>query len=309
MIEYPDQADVSILNLERAAVGRPITRLGVSFFPVYLPENYLPEISTGQDSHVTIEELDDSTVPFLKAKNSTDLPVLIPEGEQLVGGLQDRVLNISVLVAASISLNIPVSCIEMGRWGRRRGFQRGGAYAPRRTRRAKNVSVAQSVRTGGSPRSDQAAVWHSVDEELARVGVASPTSALRDTEQLLHADQRRAETIDYLARIGPLPGQCGILVTHGRRVVAMDIFGNHQLLVPHWDGLIRSYLIEQPSSGGYPSATRALWAIGRFSQAAAVGKTGVGLGVELHVETKWLVGQALTLNGSVVHTSAFMTGS
>ncbi len=307
MNEYSDQADTSILTLERAAVGRPITRLGVSFFPVYLPDNHLPEIATGQTSDLTIEELDDSTVPFLKAKNTADLPVLIPEGEQLVGGLQDRVLNISVLVAASVNLNIPVSCIEMGRWGSRRGFERGRSYAPRRTRRAKNISVAQSVRRGGSLRSDQAAVWNSVDEELARVGVASPTSAIRDADQHLGADQRRAETIEHLAQIGPLPGQCGILVTHGRRVIAMDIFGNDQLLVPHWDGLIRSYLMEKPSSGGYPSATRALWALGRFSRAPAVGKSGVGLGVELHVETKRLVGQALTLNGAVVHASAFMT--
>ena len=307
MTEHSDQTDASLLTLERAAVGRPITRLGVSFFPVYLPDNHLPEITTGQDSHLTIEELDDSTVPFLTATNATKAPVLIPEGEQIVGGLQDRVLNISVLVAASVSVDIPVSCIEVGRWGRRRRFERGRAYAPRRTRRAKNLSVAQSVRARGSRRSNQSAVWESVDEELARVGVDSPTSALRDAEQLLHADQRRAATIDHLARMGPLPGQCGILVTHGRRVVAMDIFGNHQLLVPHWDGLIRSYLMEKPSHGGYPSATLALWALGRFSKAPAVGKSGVGLGVELHVEAKWLVGQALTLNGSIVHASAFMT--
>ncbi len=306
MAEYPNQADTSILNLERAAVGRPITRLGVSFFPVYLPENYLPEIATGQDSHLTIEELEDSTVPFLKAKNSTAIPVLIPEGEQLVGGLQDRVLNISVLVAAAVSVDIPVSCIEMGRWGSRRGFERGRAYAPRRTRRTKNMSVAQSVRMEGSNRSDQGAVWDSVDAELAMMGVASPTRAVRDADQYIHADRGRSKTIDHLAQMGPLPGQCGMVVTHGRRVVAMDIFGNHQLLVPHWYGLVRSYLMEKPSSGGYPSATRALWAIGRFSQAPAVEKLGVGLGVESHVETKRLVGQTLTLNGSVVHASAFM---
>lgn len=29
-------------NLDTAAVGAPITRLGVSFFPIYLPDNDLP---------------------------------------------------------------------------------------------------------------------------------------------------------------------------------------------------------------------------------------------------------------------------
>ena len=34
-------------NLETAAIGRPITRAGISFFPVYLMDNGLPEIATG----------------------------------------------------------------------------------------------------------------------------------------------------------------------------------------------------------------------------------------------------------------------
>ena len=36
-----------IPHLSTAAIGSPITRLGVSFFPIYLPENELPEINTG----------------------------------------------------------------------------------------------------------------------------------------------------------------------------------------------------------------------------------------------------------------------
>lgn len=306
MTAYPSPKDKPVFNLERAAVGRPITRQGVSFFPVYLPENSLPEISTGQKSRLTIEELEDSTVPLLKATNGTALPVLIPEGEQLLGGLQDRVLNVSVLVDASVTVDIPVSCIESGRWGSRRGFEHGRVYAPRRTRRTKNASVARSVQREGLSRSDQGAVWNSIDDELAMMAVASDTRAVRDAEQYLRADHGRALAADEMAQLGPLPGQCGIVVTHGTRVVAMDIFGNHRLLAPHWNGLIRSYLMENPSSRGYPSATRALWALGRFSKARTVGKTGVGLGVEYHVESKRLVGQVLALDGSIVHASAFM---
>ena len=292
--------------LERASVGRPVTRLGVSFFPVYLTENHLPEIATGGGSGLDIEELPESMVPFLRAINSTGLPVLIPEGEQLVGGLQDRVLNTSVLVAASTHLEIPVTCLEQGRWGNRRGFERGRAYAPRRTRRAKNRSVSASVRREGSPRSDQAAVWHSVDEELVRVGVVSPTSAARDAEQHLNLNHHRSKSIESLVELGPLPGQCGVVVTHGRRVVAMDVFGNHELLMPHWEGLIRSYLMERSMSDGYPSASRVLWAISQFYRGNVMTNPGVGLGAELYVEGKWMVGQALTLDGAVVHASAFM---
>ncbi|MDE0675340.1 MAG: hypothetical protein F4196_03890 [Acidimicrobiia bacterium] len=296
----------TIPNLEHAAVGRPVTRLGVSFFPVYLFENHLPEIATGKGSGLDIEELPKSTVPFLRATNPTRLPVLIPEGEQFLGGLQDRVLNTSVLVAASTHVDIPVSCLERGRWGNRRGFERGRAYAPRLTRLAKTRSVSASVLRNGSPRSDQAAVWLSVDEELDRVGVISRTSAVRDAQEHLKVSHPRSKSIENLVELGPLPGQCGVVVTHGRRVVAMDLFGNHSLLTSHWEGLIRSYLLEPPMSNGHPSASRVLWAISQFYRAKMVAKPGVGLGVTLYVKGPWIEGQALTLDGAVVHASSFM---
>ena len=309
----PGRVDVrrqhrGIPNLERAAVGRPITRLGISLFPVYLLGNDLPEIATGPNSGLVIEELQASTVPSLEVGNATNRPILIPEGEQLIGGLQDRVLNTSVLVAPSTHLDIPVSCLEQGRWGDRRDFGRGRAFAPRRTRRAKNASVADSVRREGSRRSDQAAVWNIIDQELAHLGVDSGTRAVRDAEQFLRRDRQRAHTIRRLAGRGPLPGQCGVVVAHGRRVVAIEVFGNHDLLLPHWEGLVRSHLLERPTANGHPSATMALHRIRRFATAAAVANRGVGLGTELHVRDRRTVGQALIHEGAVVHASAFMTG-
>ena len=297
-----------IPNLERAAVGRPITRLGISLFPVYLPGNDLPEIATGPNSGLAIEELRASRVPFLEVTNPTNRPVLIPEGEQLVGGLQDRVLNTSVLLAPSTHQDIPVSCLEKGRWGDRREFDRGRAFAPRRTRRAKNASVAESVRRGGSRRSDQDTVWNAIDRELNHLGVDSRTRAARDTERFLRRNRRRSDAVERLARRGPLPGQCGVAVTHGRRVVAVEVFGNYDLLVPHWEGLVRSHLMERPTANGHPSATLALYRIRRFAKAQAVANRGVGLGTELHVNDRRTVGQALIHNGAIVHASGFMIG-
>ena len=304
---FPNQPR-GVPNLERAAVGRPITRLGISLFPVYLAGNDLPEIATGRNAGLVVEELPASTVPFLKVTNPTNRPVLIPEGEQLIGGLQDRVLNTSVLVAPSTHVDIPVSCLEQGRWGNRRDFDRGRAFAPRRARRAKNASVADSVRKAGSRRSDQAAVWNTIDRELARLGVDSGTRAARDAEGFLRRDRSRAGTVERLARRGPLPGQCGVAVAHGRRVVAVELFGNYDLLLRHWEGLVRSHLMERPTADGYPSATRVLHRIRRFATAAAVPNRGVGLGQEFHVNDRRTVGQALVHNGAVVHASGFMVG-
>ncbi|MCE2529463.1 MAG: hypothetical protein J4G11_06300 [Acidimicrobiia bacterium] len=195
-----------------------------------------------------------------------------------------------------------------GRWGDRRDFGRGRAFAPRRTLRAKNASVADSIRREGSRRSDQAAVWSAIDQELAHLGVDTDTRAVTDAEQFLRRDRQRAHIIRSLARRGPLPGQCGVVVAHGRRVVAIEIFGNHDLLIPHWEGLVRSHLMERPTANGHPSATRVLYRISRFTNAQAEANRGVGLGTGLHVNDRRTVGQALIHDGALVHASAFMIG-
>ena len=106
-----------IPHLSTAAIGAPITRLGVSFFPIYLPANELPEIRTGPSSELVVRELDDATVGSLLAVNPTDTPVLIVEGEHFLGGKQNRAVNITALVPPRTELPIPVSCLEEGRWG------------------------------------------------------------------------------------------------------------------------------------------------------------------------------------------------
>ncbi len=88
-----------IPHLSTAAIGAPITQLGNSFFPIYLPENELPEIKTGPSSELILRELDDAAVGSLLAVNPTDTPVLIVEGEHFLGGKQNRAVNITALIS------------------------------------------------------------------------------------------------------------------------------------------------------------------------------------------------------------------
>ena len=73
-------------NLETAAIGRPITRAGISFFPVYLTGNDVPAIATGPGAKRVIDELDDASVPDLAVTNPGKSPLLLVEGEQFIGG-------------------------------------------------------------------------------------------------------------------------------------------------------------------------------------------------------------------------------
>ena len=297
---------MNIPKLDTVAVGSPITRLGVSFFPLYLAANDLPPIATGEASGLVVDELDEASVQTLRVRNPGGRPVLVVEGEHFLGGKQNRALNATVLVPAGAELEIPVSCLEQGRWGRRQAYRRDDAFAAAAVRAAQHAGVAKSMGRRASREGDQSAVWHAVDQMLDRAEVNSSTAAAADLHrEAYRREPSRATAVEKLAVAGPLPGQCGIVVTHGRWVQAMDLFGAPHLLAVHWPALIRSHLLESPAVHGRPSPTRVLELVRRFSSAPGQEVPGVGLGVEHRVADKRLIGQALALDGALVHAAFF----
>jgi len=296
-----------IPHLSTAAIGAPITRLGVSFFPIYLLENELPEIRTGPSSELVVRELDDAAVGSLLAVNPTDAPVLIVEGEHFLGGKQNRAVNITALVPPRTELPVPVSCLEEGRWGRRRSYQRDIHHASPRVRRRSQEGVHSSMEQGRSRRGDQGAVWNEVHREMRFHRAPSATAAASESNRRVYRrDPSRAEAAQELADLGPLPGQCGIAVSHGHWVTAVELFGSRPLLAEHWGALIGSHLLELPPEPRPPSVERALWVVRRFGAMESQDAPGVGLGTELRVRDEKRIGQALTLDGMVVHGSFWM---
>ncbi len=297
---------MTVPNLDAAAIGWPITRLGVFFFPVYLGANGLPAIVTGDKSGLVVEELEEPSVSVLRVRNPGDKPALVVEGEHFLGGKQNRTVNVTVLVPALADLEIPVSCLEQGRWGRSRPWKRDEAYEAAPVRAAKNVGINESMRSHGSRHGDQAAVWDEVDDMLGSANVRSDTAAAADASRAPHLrEPSRGPVIEELVALGPLPGQCGIVVAHGQRVGAMDLFGAPRLLAAHWGALIRSHLLGSHVPKGGPSPTRVLKVVRSFASARAQETPGVGLGVERRVANRRLTGHALTLNGAVVHAAFF----
>jgi hypothetical protein len=295
--------------LDRVAVGAPITRLGVSLFPLYLHQA-APDIAAPGDD-VAIEELADAAVPTVRFTNGAGAPVLVPAGSTISGGRQNRMVNVSVLLPSAATLDVPVSCVQAGRWSGERAFTVGRSFAPRRVRRTNDLTVERNLRSGHGARADQSHVWATVDHELDREGVRSHTRDLEELERAVAEDHRRADAIAELVARGPLPGQTGLAVAHGARVLAADLFATPALLARNWEALVRSHLAELPGDAGlnvhlgHPSASRVLRFVRRLGAAPATATAGAGLGRELHVATDRVAGQALTLDDVLVHASAF----
>ncbi len=66
---------------------------------------------------VEINEINEAgTVDTLKVKNESNVPLLILDGEELIGAKQNRILNTTVLIPPKTEIPVPVSCTERGRW-------------------------------------------------------------------------------------------------------------------------------------------------------------------------------------------------
>ena len=298
---------MSVAVLEQAAIGRPINRLGASIYPVYLPGKGLPfHFVSGAASGIVVGEKPDAEVPTLQVTNPNGHAVLIPEGQVLDGGHQTRTVNVSILVPAGATIDIPVSCVEAGRWGGGNSFTNSDRFANRRVRRAKMEGVRENLRFGDNKRSDQGAVWNAVDYELNLKGIHSPSANFRDIEDFAQRDQASARAIEDLVRRGPLAGQQGVVVAHGQRIVNAELFATHEALCANWEALMRGIVLDAPGDQKLrTSATAALKFLSRLSKAEIISKPGVGLGTEEHVRSTRLVGHSLSFEGALVHASAF----
>ena len=92
------------------------------------PSGWLTLDAALAGGEVEVTEVSESgSVPELCLLNRSSFPIFLLDGEELVGAKQNRILNLSILVPAASNFEVPVSCVEQGRWSwRSRGFQSAG---------------------------------------------------------------------------------------------------------------------------------------------------------------------------------------
>ena len=120
--------------------------------------------NTLEKGNAEITEVSESgNVPKILFKNRADKPILLVDGEELVGCKQNRVLNLSVLAPESKDTEIPVSCVEQGRWSSSsRNFHASDNFEFADLKAAKMCSVSASMERSSRAESDQSAVWSSM---------------------------------------------------------------------------------------------------------------------------------------------------
>ncbi len=128
----------------------------MAVFPVFTGNEGTVEYLTLKEAMnrelLEITEIDDSgSVPELKVTNHAEIPVLILDGEELMGAKQNRVVNTTILLQENHETIIPVSCVEQGRWSyTSKNFQDSDRIASYKIRNVKSASVKKSVGRSGT---------------------------------------------------------------------------------------------------------------------------------------------------------------
>jgi hypothetical protein len=295
-------------------VGEPALFRSLAVFPLFGSgagaADYLTldEALEQKCSEVT-EVSEGGSVPDLKFVNSGKRPVFLLDGEQLIGAKQNRILNLSILVAGGRTIIIPVSCVEAGRWRHRTSHfssDQSLYYAEGRARKMAQVSL--SLSSTGQRRSDQSKVWEDIREKSSRFSVVSDTSAMSDI-----FEKEEARLKDYEQSFQVREGQSGAVFAINGKIVGLDLFDSAETLKKLFPKLLQSYgldaLDHERREGSGRKAACGSKDVDAFlkgiTEAEAEEFDAVGEGRDVRLSGKELAGAALIVDNRVIHMSAF----
>ena len=223
-----------------------------------------------------------------------------------MGAKQNRVINVTVLVAAGVKFVLPVSCVEAGRWRYKSRHFESKFCAPPSLRNKKLRAVHRNRSESGIAASDQGEVWNEVQACLSGVSAQSETSSLTD------AFDAAEETLkEHCQTLGVARRCCGRTGWPHDRIIGMDLFDSPTTLKTLWDRLSDAYFFDalrDPTAAPPTPADHAQRFIERLGSAAKPRVPALALGEELEIASEGLVGAALLYDGGLCHLAAFSDG-
>jgi hypothetical protein len=252
-----------------------------------------------------VTELNGGSVPELLLENKGERPVLLLDGEELIGAKQNRVLNLTILAPAKQTLVIPVSCVEAGRWNTESLEFRPAAHVMySRARAARSADVTESMRTTGARRSDQCALWTEIAAKASRMEAESRTQAMSAMYE------RHAISVEEFVRaFAWQERQVGVVFAVGGRAFGLDLLDHPASMQRLFPKLMRSYALDAldtPPAQGEPAVLATFSALmARVAAARSFTQPAVGMGKDVRLTSDSVSGAALWAGDRYVHICAF----
>jgi hypothetical protein len=262
--------------------------------------NILDEALSGEEAEV----LDSGVIKEAILKYDGALPLFILDGEEIVGALQNRVVNTAILARPKTETKIPVTCVEEGRWNGDRAFKPSFSSAYPTLRAILASSVTESLFETGTYHANQDMVWDSVSEKLTSLKVSSMTNSMHDLYNKLEDEVDR-----YLEGMDLDENTVGFIASAGDEILGLDLFGSPQLFSKLKRKLIRSYALDALERIRRVTPLRDVDFLSEFIESLKELDfetfPSPSMGKELRARNDRIVARALTYRRSIIHLSAF----
>lgn len=186
---------------------------------------------------VRITEFDEGDVNNLTFRNDAERPVFLLAGEVVLGGKQDRIIGKNTVIPAKTTQQVPVFCVEHGRWDNSsKTFTTANALAHGRLRYQASYE-------------SQGDVW----AEVAAKNVKRKTTSSTDTYRAVAKQQsdgtlgKREKAVSAaIAKLTPdeRKRMVGFAVSLNGKVATVDLFTSPKLFGKLEKKLVKSYLTE-----------------------------------------------------------------
>ena len=309
--------------LSGVSIGEPRRHGRLEIFPLFTAAGeggdfiLLDEALAARSVEVT-ETSDSGSVPVLKFLSRSPVPVLLLDGEELIGAKQNRILNASILAPAQADMLLPVSCVEAGRWRYSTNSFRAAdhaLFAKARARKAARMAAMHEERraVGGSTAysvarqydANQHEVWSDVSAKLSRMAVDSASSAISDGYESYGERLREFETA-----LEPVAGQRGGAFVLDGRVVGIELLATEAAFRAIYRKLLKSYAFDALEASDVtapkvPTKADVEAFIARVLGSTMSSAPSAGLGDDVRLAGEGCTGHALVHDEAVLHLAAF----
>lgn len=198
---------------------------------------------------------DPGAVNQLTVENKLPNDVFLMSGDVVQGGRQDRAIGEDQIIAANSIKNIPVFCVEQGRWTYNHDETETNGRADRIAAFSGYYNVASHGLRKTIKSGNQKAVWDKVAEVTSSNEADSESKAYAGLENSEKFTQTREA---YLAALGE--GQfnektVGIIVATGNEILGSDVFGHPRLFQKTYEALLHGYITDVITKGQPLSVT------------------------------------------------------
>ncbi len=222
-------------------VGRGTRYGNLTWFPIFTDSAVTDRsyVTNFDANLVKLAELDQASVGTVQIQNDTASKVILFEGTLLEGGWQHRALTRTVLVNANGVTDLPVVCVEQGRWGGTHVQRVGNRQAPAKVRSAMR-GLAKNGSKFNQAFADQGRVWDEVSKYAMANDAHNGTQSYVEMRDQLDAEMAKLD----LEPVTPIYGQRGVIVAIDGYPVALELFDHPDTLAERLQGILDGFQVD-----------------------------------------------------------------